>query len=57
MEIKGLPDDTGDMEEPVIAIDDPAEDVFTPDSVSFSNGFINFMIPTTDSSPVGNLRK
>ena len=57
VEIKGLPDDTGDMEEPVIAIDDPAEDVFTPDSVSFSNGFINFMIPTTDSSPVGKSSK
>lgn len=57
VEIKGLPDDTGAMEEPVIAIDDPAEVVFSPDSVSFSNGFINFMIPTTDSSSVGKSSK
>lgn len=57
VEIKGLPDDTGDMEEPVIAIDDPAEDVFTPDSVSFSNGILNFYIPTTDSSAVGKSSK
>ena len=57
MEIKGLPDDTGAMEEPVIAIDDPAEVVFSPDSVSFSNGFLNFRLPTTDSSPVGKSSK
>ena len=57
VEIKGLPDDTGAMEEPVIAIDDPAENVFTPDSVSFSNGFLNFRLLTTDSSPVGKSSK
>ena len=57
VEIKGLPDDTGNMEEPVIAIDDPAEDVFIPDSVSFSNGFLNFRLPTTDSLTVGKSSK
>ncbi|MBP0984843.1 MAG: Ig-like domain-containing protein [Oscillospiraceae bacterium] len=57
VEIKGLPDDTGDMEEPVVVIDDPDPDVFTPDSVSFSNGILNFDIPTTDSSAVGKSSK
>lgn len=57
VEIKGLPDDTGDMEEPVVVIDEPDPDVFTPDSVSFSNGILNFRLPTTDSSPVGKSSK
>lgn len=57
VEIKGLPDDTGDMEEPVVVIDEPDPDVFTPDSVSFSNGILNFDIPTTDSSSVGKSSK
>ena len=57
VEIKGLPDDTGDMEEPVVVIDEPDPDVFTPDSVSFSNGILNFDITTTDSSSVGKSSK
>lgn len=52
VEIKGLPDDTGDMEEPVISVDD-VNSIIVPNTAAFSNGVVSFKLSAADKSAAG----
>lgn len=57
VEIKGLPDDTGPAEEPVIMLEDAGSIGILPESISFTNGTVSFELPVSDQSAAGKSAK
>lgn len=57
VEIKGLPDDTGPAEEPVIMLEDAGSIGILPESISFTNCTVSFELPVSDQSAAGKSAK
>ena len=57
VEIKGLPDDTGPAEEPVIMLEDAGSIGILSESISFTNCTVSFELPVSDQSAAGKSAK